>query len=159
MFALFRTHASLSAAHRVVLALLPFLLAIGAYLLASDARLSVNPDDKLLPSAMKMVESTIRMASQPDLRTGNYLLWSDTLASLTRLLLGIFLGSSVGLMVGLSTSIFPVMRAISGPFLTFLSIVPPLTILPILFIALGVGETSKIALIFLGTVFVISRDL
>ena len=41
----------------------------------------------------------------------------------------------------------------------FLSIVPPLTILPILFIALGVGETSKIALIFLGTVFVISRDL
>ena len=89
-------------AHRVVLALLPFLLVIGAYLLASDARLSVNPDDKLLPSATKMVESTIRMASQPDLRTGNYLLWSDTLASLTRLLLGIFLGSSVGLMVGLS---------------------------------------------------------
>ena len=112
MFALFRTHASLSAAHRVVLALLPFLLVIGAYLLASDARLSVNPDDKLLPSATKMVESTIRMASQPDLRTGNYLLWSDTLASLTRLLFGFFLGSSVGFIVGLSTSIFAVMRAI-----------------------------------------------
>ena len=159
MLSLFRTHASLSSAHKVVLALLPFLFVILIYLMASDARLIVNPDDKLLPSATKMVESTIRMASQPDLRTGNYLLWSDTLASLTRLLLGIFLGSLVGLMVGLSTSIFPVMRAISGPFLTFLSIVPPLTILPILFIALGVGETSKIALIFLGTVFVISRDL
>ena len=112
MLSLFRTHASLSSAHKVVLALLPFLFVILIYLLASDARLSVNPDDKLLPSTTKMVESTIRMASA-DLRTGNYLLWSDTLASLTRLLLGIFLGSLVGLMVGLSTSIFPVMRAIS----------------------------------------------
>ena len=112
MLSLFRTHASLSSAHKVVLALLPFLFVILIYLLASDARLSVNPDDKLLPSATKMVESTIRMASQPDLRTGNYLLWSDTLASLTRLLLGIFLGSLVGLMVGLSTSIFPVMLSL-----------------------------------------------
>ena len=159
MPSLFRTHASLTTANKVGLALLPFLLAIVAYLLASDARLSVNPDDKLLPSAAKMVESTIRMASQPDRRTGSYLLWSDTLASLVRLFSGILIGSLVGLIVGLGTSIFPVMRAISGPFLTFLSIVPPLTILPILFIVLGVGEASKIALIFLGTVFVISRDL
>jgi NitT/TauT family transport system permease protein len=37
--------------------------------------------------------------------------------------------------------------------------VPPLAILPILFIIFGVDETGKIALIFLGSVWFISRDI
>ena len=44
-----------------------------------------------------------------------------------------------------------------GPFLTFVSLVPPLAILPILFIALGVEEFSKITLIFIGVYPVIAR--
>jgi NitT/TauT family transport system permease protein len=37
--------------------------------------------------------------------------------------------------------------------------IPPLAILPILFISLGVDELSKVALIFLGVFPVIARDL
>jgi NitT/TauT family transport system permease protein len=36
--------------------------------------------------------------------------------------------------------------------------IPPLAILPILFISLGVDELSKVALIFLGVFPVIARD-
>jgi NitT/TauT family transport system permease protein len=37
--------------------------------------------------------------------------------------------------------------------------IPPLAILPILFISLGVGEVAKVALIFLGTFPVLTRDI
>ena len=46
-----------------------------------------------------------------------------------------------------------------GPFLTFVSLVPPLAILPILFITLGVDEFSKVALIFIGVFPLIARDI
>ena len=40
-----------------------------------------------------------------------------------------------------------------------MSLVPPLAILPILFIALGVEEFSKITLIFIGVYPLIARDV
>ena len=51
------------------------------------------------------------------------------------------------------------MRALLHPFVRFLSIIPPLAILPILFITFGVDELGKIMLIFLGTLFLIIRDI
>lgn len=143
----------------VLLMALPFVLLIAAYTIASEARLAENPNDKLLPSFGSMMDAMVRMASAPDRRSGTLLLWSDTFASLKRLFVGVGLGAGLGLLIGLNTAIFPGLRAMSRSFLTFLSIIPPLTILPILFIAFGVGETAKIGLIFIGTVFVISRDL
>jgi NitT/TauT family transport system permease protein len=46
-----------------------------------------------------------------------------------------------------------------GPFVAFLSMVPPLALLPILFIVLGLGEVSKIALIVIGVAPILKRDL
>mgnify|MGYP001266688968 CR=1 FL=1 len=155
----FGLHAQPSAGFSLFLAALPFVLLLVVYAVASDARIAENPDDKLLPSFTSMYDAIIRMATEPDRRSGALLLWSDTFASMTRLLVGVVLGSVIGLLIGLNTSIYPGLRALSRSFLTFLSIIPPLTILPILFIIFGVGETAKIALIFIGTVFVISRDL
>ena len=51
------------------------------------------------------------------------------------------------------------LKEIFGPFLTFMALVPPLSILPILFITLGVEEFSKITLIFIGVYPVIARDI
>jgi len=155
----FGLHAKPGKILSLVLALLPFALLVVVYTIASDARLSENPNDKLLPSLSQMYDAFMRMATEPNRRSGDLLLWSDTFASLQRLLIGVGGGAVLGLLIGLNTAIFPGLRAMSRSFLTFLSIIPPLTILPILFIAFGVGETAKISLIFIGTVFVISRDL
>jgi len=151
-------HAEPSGGMRIALAILPFLLLIAGYLVASDLRSAANPDDKLLPSVGKMLDAIGRMAFEPDRRSGDYLLWVDTLASLRRLALGAGLAASFGLLLGLNMGMFPGLRALGLPVVTFFSIIPPLAILPILFITFGVDELAKIVLIFLGSAFVITRD-
>jgi len=142
-----------------VLAVLPFALVLGAYLIASDVRHRVNPSDKVLPGFTQMAHAVDRMAFTEDKRSGHYLMLEDTKASLGRLLTGVALAAAAGLLVGINMGLFPGMSAGIHPFITFISMVPPLAILPILFIALGVDELAKVSLIFLGTFPMITRDI
>ncbi len=142
-----------------VLAALPFVVVIAVYLWASDARLSVNPNDKLLPSPATMAETMGRMAFEPDRRTGDVLLWVDTWASLQRLLLGLAIAACLGLVVGVAMGLLPVVGATLSPFVAVVAMIPPLAVLPILFIVLGLGEVSKVALITIGTAPLLIRDL
>ena len=144
---------------RRLLGLLPFLLLLAIYLLASHFRLADNPDDKLLPSLGQMYDAIVRMAFTADARSGEYLLWADTLASLRRLALGVSAAAFVGLFLGLNMGLFPAARHLFLPMTTFVSIIPPLAILPILFITFGVEEFAKIMLIFIGTFPLITRDI
>jgi NitT/TauT family transport system permease protein len=156
---LFGIHARPGQGWRWVLAALPFVLVIGIYLVASDLRHRDNPSDKLLPRVSAMADAVDRVAFTEDRRSGEYILWQDTLASLKRLLLGIGLAATVGLLLGLNMGLFPGLRSTLLAFVTFLSMVPPLAILPILFISLGVDELAKVMLIFLGTFPIITRDI
>ena len=142
-----------------LLALLPFLLIAAVYFVASHQRLAENPQDKLLPSLGQMAEAVDRLALKPDPQTGDYTLAVDTWASLKRIALGVGLAALAGLLAGINMGLLPRVRALFSPFVTFVSMVPPLAILPILFISLGVDELSKVALIFLGVFPVIARDL
>ncbi len=143
----------------IIVGMIPFVVVIGAYLIGSDIRLAVNPADKLMPSLGQIWDTAVRYAAVPDVRTGSLLLWSDWLASMTRMVLGVGASAFVALFLGLHAGLFPVVRTAAIPFVTFMSIVPPLAILPILFIIFGVDEFGKIALIFLGTVWFITRDM
>ena len=62
--------------------LAPFALLLFAYFIGSAARLTDNPNDKLLPSAVQMTDAVKRMAFEEDKRSGGYLLWQDTASSL-----------------------------------------------------------------------------
>ena len=53
----------------------------------------------------------------------------------------------------------PRARATLAPFVAAISLIPPITVLPILFIVFGLGETSKVALIVVGTAPVMTRSL
>jgi len=145
--------------HNLLLALLPFIVIAAVYLFASHQRLAENPQDKLLPSLGQMADAIDRLALKPDPQTGDYTLFVDTWASLKRIGLGVGIAALAGLLAGLNMGLLPRVRALFSPFLTFVSMVPPLAILPILFISLGVDELSKVALIFLGVFPVIARDL
>src|SRR3989344_5908111 len=122
---------------RITLTLLPFILLIAVYLIASHIRLQDNPDDKFLPSPAKMAESVYRMAFTEDQRTGKYLMLEDTLVSLKRLGTGLSLAAVFGLLLGLNMGLFPGLKALMLSFNIFLSIIPPLAVLPILFIIFG----------------------
>ena len=143
----------------LMLVLLPFILAIAAYFIGSAVRLDANPHDKLLPGLGQMIDAVQRMAFTPDKRSGDYLLWMDTAVSLGRLLLGLGIASLLGLAFGIATGVFPMWRSPLSSFMTVLSMVPPLAILPVLFIVFGLDELSKIMLIVIGITPMLARDL
>jgi NitT/TauT family transport system permease protein len=156
---LFGLHARPDGLFKFILGILPILMLISLYLVVSHIRLQENPVDKLTPPISTMVESTYRVAFVPDQRTGNYLMLQDTVASLKRILIGLGAAALVGLFIGVNMGLFPGFNAISEPVVKFLSIIPPLAILPVLFILFGVGELGKIMLIFIGSTFLITRDI
>ncbi|HMN46953.1 MAG TPA: ABC transporter permease [Povalibacter sp.] len=143
----------------VVLAALPFLLLIFAYLLGSNARLAANPDDKLLPAFSTIASTMHTYAFEEDKRSGEVLLWLDTWASLQRILIALGISAAIGLAVGLAIGAIPYVRALAAPFVAAVSMIPPLAILPVLFIVLGLGEVAKIVLIVIGVAPVITRDV
>jgi NitT/TauT family transport system permease protein len=152
-------HAQVSTHSRWLLAAIPFGLLLTVYFVASHLRLTDNPQDKLLPSLSQMSDTVIRMAFEPDPNTEEYVFWQDTWASLIRLFTGVTLAALTGLALGLNMGLLPRVRALLSPFVTVISMVPPLAILPIIFITFGVDEMAKIMLIFIGVFPVITRDI
>ena len=144
---------------RWLLALLPFVILLLLYLINSEARLALNPNDKMLPSFPVILDSIARMAFEPSRRTGEYLLLADTLSSLRLLLMGVGISAALGLSVGLLNGGIPLFRTPISPLVTALSLIPPMAILPILFIVFGLGDLAKVMLIVIGICPILIRDL
>jgi NitT/TauT family transport system permease protein len=143
----------------LMLSALPFILVIAAYLFCSNARLAENPGDKLLPAPATIAATIHQYAFEEDDRTGTYLLWNDTRASLERLLWALAASALIGVALGVAIGVVPYLRVTIAPFVAAVSLIPPLAILPILFIVVGLGEAAKITLIIIGVAPVIVRDL
>lgn len=144
---------------KVLLGILPFALLLVIYIVASDARLAENANDKLLPSFAQMGSAINSLAFEPSKRTGEYLFWQDTASSLQRLALGMGIAAIIGFSLGLLTGAIPTAYAPFAPVLTVISLIPPMAILPVLFIVFGLGELSKVALIVIGVAPFIARDI
>ncbi|MAR90294.1 MAG: ABC transporter permease [Pseudomonadota bacterium] len=144
---------------RWMLGTLPFILLIFFYMGASNARLEENPNDKLLPAFGSFVDAIDRLAFQPSKRSGEYVFWQDTLSSLQRLAIGVGISALIALVLGVSNGTIPYLRAGLSPMITAISLVPPMAILPVLFIVFGLGEVSKIVLIAIGITPFLVRDM
>lgn len=144
---------------KYALGLLPFVVLIVIYIWASDARLAINPNDKLMPSFASFSAAIERIAFEPSKRSGDYLFWTDSGASLQRLFIGVVLSAFIGLIFGVLNGSIPLVKAHLSPIATVLSLIPPMAILPILFIIFGLGEVSKVMLIVIGITPFIIRDL
>ena len=144
---------------RLALGILPFLVLVGLYVIASQLRLAENPDDKLLPSLASMGERIADYAFSEDVRSGRRLLWADTVASLRRIGAALAISASAALLLTLAMGVVPRVRALAAPLLATVSMIPPLAVLPILFIVLGLEEAAKIALIVIGVFPAMARSL
>jgi NitT/TauT family transport system permease protein len=144
---------------KCLLGLLPFVVIGIVYFYFSSERLAINPNDKLMPSMQSFIDVVSYLALEPNKRTGDYVLWADTAASLQRLALGVGISALTGLIIGILVGIIPLIRAGIAPVITIISLVPPLAILPILFIIFGLGELSKVMLIVLGITPFLIRDV
>ncbi|MCJ2188457.1 ABC transporter permease [Novosphingobium beihaiensis] len=144
---------------RLLLGSLPILLLVVIYLIMAASRHAANPADKILPLPGRMAESMYALIFLPDKLSGQLVFWADTLASLERLGMGLGIATLMALVVGLALGVLPPVRATFGPLVTGIAVIPPIALLPILFIALGLGETAKVALIVVGIAPVMIRDI
>ncbi|QPC86318.1 ABC transporter permease subunit [Mesorhizobium sp. NBSH29] len=80
-------------------------------------------------------------------------IWLHLSASLQRLSLGWTAGTCVGLIVGLGAGLFTPLRSIVLPFVSAIFPIPKIALLPLFIVWFGIGEESKFATIFFGTLF------
>lgn len=144
---------------RFLLGALPLVALALLYLAASTLRHAENPSEKILPTVAAMIDQARIMAFQVDPRTGAIPLWQDTGASLRRLGLGLSIATATTLLLGLVIGVLPLARASLGPLVAGIAVIPPIAVLPILFITFGLGETAKIVLIVVGVTPFMVRDL
>ena len=143
----------------LALGALPFIALLVVYIVASHLRLAENPNDKLLPALGTIAETFHSYAFEEDRRSGQVLFWVDTWASLKRIGAALAISATLGMVLAVAIGVVPRVRAFLSPLLGTIAMIPPLAVLPVLFIVLGLEETAKIALIVIGIAPCIARDL
>lgn len=143
----------------ILLGAMPLVAIVVTYLFASGLRHAANPSDKLLPTPAAMAQAMQGLLFDADPLTGQLVFLADTLASLERLGLALGLCTLSALLVGMVLGVLPAARATLGPLVTTIAVIPPIALLPILFIVFGLGETAKVALIVVGVAPFLIRDL
>jgi len=103
-----------------------------------------RPD--FLPSPWESVQAGIDLARQGQLA-------GDVWATVGRVLKGFGLAIAVSVPLGIVMGTFQAGRAVLEPIVGLLRYLPASAFIPILIIWLGLGEPSKVALLFIATVF------
>jgi ABC-type nitrate/sulfonate/bicarbonate transport system permease component len=78
-------------------------------------------------------------------------LWVDFAASLGRTFTGFVLSAVVAIPIGLWMGLNPYVRAVLAPLFNLLRPVPAIALIPLMVLWFGIGETSKIIVIFLAS--------
>jgi NitT/TauT family transport system permease protein len=102
--------------------------------------------EQFLPSPRAVWEAGLEMARSGTLAT-------DTWASVQRILIGFGLAIVVSVPLGLVMGGFQAGQALFEPVVGLLRYLPASAFIPLLTIWLGIGEPSKVMLLFIGTVF------
>jgi NitT/TauT family transport system permease protein len=149
-----------------------FAAGIALYFNASRIRHVENPEDKVAPDLGQLTQGFMSAVLNPDgdqevnpedanapvvKRFLRSMLWTDTVASAKRFAWAILLLiPAVGL--GLHMGLFPVIGGFFLRFILFFDKIIALSVLPILFIAFGIDELSKVMLIVIGVTPTIILD-
>lgn len=86
----------------------------------------------------------------------NFTLLEHTWASLQRVLLGFLFGALLGIPLGYAMGLTDWARGWFDPIVEFMRPVPPLALIPLMIIWFGIGEQSKIILLFLAALWIMT---
>jgi len=86
----------------------------------------------------------------------NFTLLEHTLASLQRVLLGFLFGALLGIPLGYAMGLTNWARGWFDPIVEFMRPVPPLALIPLMIIWFGIGEQSKVILLFLAALWIMT---
>jgi NitT/TauT family transport system permease protein len=149
-----------------------FAAGIALYFYTSHNRHIENPEDKVVPGLTQLGQGVTDAFLKPDAeqqddttpadasipqRFFTSMLWTDTVASSKRFAWSMAL-LIPAVLLGLHMGMFPVVGTFFLRFILFFDKIIALSVLPILFIAFGIDELSKIMLIVIGVTPTIILD-
>lgn len=163
-------HAKPNRAAALALSWVLFGAGIAAYFWVAQSRHRENPEDRVTPTLVQMAKGMWTAAmqpaeedeAQPDGSSGwqqfsHSMLWKDTKATARRFAYSLAL-LLPAVMIGLHMGLFPFAGVFFLRFVLFFDKIVALSLLPILFIAFGIDELSKIMLIVIGVAPTIILD-
>lgn len=163
-------HAKPNRLTTVALSWLLFAAGVTLYFYTSQKRHHDNPEDRVMPTVTQMFHgmttATLNPAEDDDALPDNAtlrqklfasMLWKDTVATSRRFICSILL-LIPAVLLGLHMGLFPYVGVFFLRFILFFDKIVALSLLPILFIAFGIDELSKIMLIVIGVTPTIILD-
>jgi NitT/TauT family transport system permease protein len=165
-------HAQPGRATAWILSWLLFITGITAYFYTARQRHIENPDDRVTPTLVQMGQAFVDAALKPaeddqaqaesagqslTARFLDSMLWKDTKATGRRFFYSMALLLPT-VLIGLHMAVFPYIGAFLLRFCLFFDKIIALSLLPILFIAFGIDELSKVMLIVIGVAPTIILD-
>jgi len=142
------------------------------YFYQAQQRHKENPDDRVMPTITQMAkafgDAALKPSEDEEVQQGaesqplpqrirRSMLWKDTTATGRRFLISVAL-LFPAVLLGLHMAMFPYIGAVFLRFFQFFDKIVALSLLPILFIAFGIDELGKIALIVIGVAPTIILD-
>jgi NitT/TauT family transport system permease protein len=104
----------------------------------------VNP--LFVPTPTEVIKKGIMLLSNGQLLT-------DTWASVSRILWGFLFSAILGVPLGLLIGTFKTMEGLLEPFLGLMRYMPAAAFIPLIILWVGLGESAKVVIIFIGTFF------
>jgi sulfonate transport system permease protein len=101
---------------------------------------------RILPAPLSVVRAAISLASSGDLLT-------DILVSSARALSGLLVGGMIGFLLGMSNGLFKLSEKLLDTTLQMLRTIPNLSLLPLVILWFGIGDSARLFLIALGVFF------
>ena len=138
---------ALSRRHALALRALSVLALFGLWSLVSGIVVAgklFNPI--FLPGPWTVVGAIVSLAAKGQL-------WVHVAATLERVVVGFTTGAALALGLGLLAGQLPTIRNVVEPVVELLRPIPPLALLPLFIVWVGIGETSKVGFITYATFF------
>jgi NitT/TauT family transport system permease protein len=139
-----------------------FVTGVSGYLYVARERHLANPDERVTPTITQMMSgmagAVLRPAGDEEEQTPrdtlwnrffNSMLWTDTTATARRFAFAMLL-LVPAVLLGLHMGLFPYAGLTLERFVLFFDKIVALSLLPVLFIAFGIDELSKVMLIVIG---------
>lgn len=140
---IFSFRKNLSRKTEIILGILGFLLFLSTWNFTAKSGL-IRPE--FLPTPFAVVDAFIRLFTERDFS-------SDILVSVGRVWFAFGLSVILAVPLGLLMSTYRAVGAVLEPFVDFVRYLPVPALVPLLIIWFGVGEASKIAVLWMGTFF------
>ncbi|MHC4672301.1 MAG: ABC transporter permease [Planctomycetota bacterium] len=143
---------------RFCLGVISIVVLLGAYTYLSHRQHIENPEDTTMPTWTQLKEG-VKSAIDLHPRTEERWIVVDSVATISRLFLGLLFGVVGAIIIGLLMGCFPAVESFCAPPLSLLAKVPPTAALAVFFVLVGTDMNMYVAMIAFGVLPVLAQTV